>query len=100
MGEPSWFTVVAVAILGSSVLTAIVTWFRDRRKDAAHTEATTVSAMRETVESLRAEVKEARAEVAEYRREALELRAENRRLIEEMRELELSVFRCANCEEE
>jgi len=80
--------VIAAAVLGSSVIAAVIGWVRDRRKDQAITESTSVSALAEAVTVLRTEVREAREEAAAARAETARLRAENTALLRRIRELE------------
>lgn len=79
---------LAVAFLGSSIVSVILAWVRDRKHIGAETEATTVSALRESLEALRAEAREARLEAERARADARALREENALLLARIRRLE------------
>lgn len=69
-----------VAALSGSAVTAVVTWLRERQKDAALTEAASVSALTEALGALRQELSETHKEVSRLREENKQLASEIRRL--------------------
>lgn len=46
------FVTIAVAVLGSSGLAAIINWIRDHRKDETSNEAASVATLREVIRAL------------------------------------------------
>ena len=65
---------IATIVLSSSLLTTIVSWVKDRRKDAASTELTSVQALTSAMAALHDELSAAREEILQLREENFGLR--------------------------
>lgn len=63
---------VAIAVLGSSTLVALINWWKDRDTDAAQAEALSTSSLREALTAVRAELQEVRQELKAARAELKE----------------------------
>lgn len=75
---------IILAILSSSVIVAIVNWFKDRDKDGATTESLSVDSLKEALIAVRAELKEVRQDLAAAREELEQLRRINNNLVKEL----------------
>ncbi len=60
---------LAVAVLGSSTLVALINWLKDRGVDGATAESLATASLREALEAVRAELQAVRRELEEARAE-------------------------------
>lgn len=63
--SPDLLVTVAVAVLGSSSLVALINWLKDRKTDAAQVENLSSQSLREALVAVRTELHEVRAELRE-----------------------------------
>lgn len=87
MPNETWL-VVATAILSSSVVGTVVSWWKDRKVTAATVEVSGVSALSEALSALRGELDQTRHDLHETRDEVCRLRSENVTLGAQIRHLE------------
>lgn len=66
---------IAVAVLGSSTLVALINWWKDRKTTAAQAESLSTSSLREALLAVRGELQAVRAELSEARHELAETKA-------------------------
>lgn len=64
-----WIAAIAVGVLGSSTLVALINWWKDRGTDAAQAESLSTSSLREALTAVRSELQEVREELHAARAE-------------------------------
>ena len=77
--HPELLIALAVGVLGSSTLVALINWWKDRGTDAAQAEALSTSSLREALVAVREELRAVRSELAETKAEL----AETKRALDE-----------------
>ena len=78
MSDPPALVVWLIAILSASGTGAVISWIRDRKKDATSVEQTSVEIMRTVMAELRAELTDVRRRLAEAEDEIANLQTQLR----------------------
>lgn len=72
---PEVMVAIAIGVLGSSTLVALINWWKDRKTVAAQAESLSTASLREALLAVRGELQAVRTELAEARRELAETKA-------------------------
>jgi multidrug efflux pump subunit AcrA (membrane-fusion protein) len=72
---PDLIIMLAVGVLGSSTIVALINWWKDRDTDAAQVESLSTTSLREALSAVRSELAAVRAELHEARAELKETKA-------------------------